>query len=99
VIIVIVLPPLVVGSRPGAAAGGRTGAATGGRTGAATVKALARGRRSQLVERDLLDLPDTLCADPEHASELAQRARGPVEAEALVDDPVLAFVELVEQWP
>jgi hypothetical protein len=91
VIIVIVLPPLAVGCRPGTAAGGRTGAAT--------VKAPARDRRSQLVERDLLDLPNTLCADPEHACELAQRARGPVEAEALVDDPVLAFVELVEQWP
>jgi hypothetical protein len=91
VIIVIALPPLVVLSR--------LGTATGGRTRLRTVKTCADDRRAQLVEGDLLDLSNALGAHTEDASELAQRARRPVEAESLGDDPLLAVLELIEERP
>jgi hypothetical protein len=71
--------------------------ATGGRSGSAAVKPGLQQRRAQLVEGRLLDLADPLGAHVEGASELTQGARGPVQAEALPDDPPLARIEPAEQ--
>jgi hypothetical protein len=61
------------------------------------IEVAAESRRSELVEGGFLDLPDALGAHAEDAGELAERLYGPLEAEALVHDPALARIQLVEK--
>jgi hypothetical protein len=89
VIIVIAFPPLVVFSRYGSPAVGRTAFHV--------VNLVAVYGGSQLLERDLFDLTNTLGAHAEDAGKLAQRARRTLEPEALGHDPLLALVELCEE--